>query len=150
MFIVATRQTKLPRCQPPQGRGRIWFRSPPPSPIHCAACARNPERLKWRCTCLLPVKDPGPLEPTQPQHHSPVPGYLFVLPWYPQGPIGGVNQALMNLVRLMEEAGQYRPFVLIPNGSQALLPSPHLRCPVLRSEERRVGKECRSRWSPCH
>src|SRR5436190_19666862 len=21
---------------------------------------------------------------------------------------------------------------------------------VLRSEERRVGKECRSRWSPCH
>src|SRR2546430_10052199 len=22
--------------------------------------------------------------------------------------------------------------------------------PVLRSEERRVGKECRSRWSPCH
>ena len=25
------------------------------------------------------------------------------------------------------------------------------RCPVLtRSEERRVGKECRSRWSPYH
>ena len=23
-------------------------------------------------------------------------------------------------------------------------------CPVLRSEERRVGKECRSRWSPYH
>ena len=22
--------------------------------------------------------------------------------------------------------------------------------PVLRSEERRVGKECRSRWSPYH
>ena len=25
-----------------------------------------------------------------------------------------------------------------------------LRIPVLRSEERRVGKECRSRWSPYH
>ena len=24
------------------------------------------------------------------------------------------------------------------------------RCVVLRSEERRVGKECRSRWSPYH
>src|SRR6266496_6579976 len=25
-----------------------------------------------------------------------------------------------------------------------------LRALPLRSEERRVGKECRSRWSPCH
>ena len=25
-----------------------------------------------------------------------------------------------------------------------------LRCPECRSEERRVGKECRSRWSPYH
>ena len=25
-----------------------------------------------------------------------------------------------------------------------------LRCQVRRSEERRVGKECRSRWSPYH
>ncbi|CAM9942348.1 unnamed protein product, partial [Ectocarpus sp. 12 AP-2014] len=24
------------------------------------------------------------------------------------------------------------------------------RCPDHRSEERRVGKECRSRWSPYH
>ena len=24
------------------------------------------------------------------------------------------------------------------------------KVPVLRSEERRVGKECRSRWSPYH
>ena len=26
----------------------------------------------------------------------------------------------------------------------------HLRKRQIRSEERRVGKECRSRWSPCH
>ena len=25
-----------------------------------------------------------------------------------------------------------------------------LRTPTIRSEERRVGKECRSRWSPYH
>jgi len=27
---------------------------------------------------------------------------------------------------------------------------PDLKDPSLRSEERRVGKECRSRWSPYH
>ena len=27
---------------------------------------------------------------------------------------------------------------------------PHVHCVVPRSEERRVGKECRSRWSPYH
>ena len=28
--------------------------------------------------------------------------------------------------------------------------APEIFCRVLRSEERRVGKECRSRWSPYH
>ena len=31
-----------------------------------------------------------------------------------------------------------------------LVPSSDSPCSVLRSEERRVGKECRSRWSPYH
>ena len=31
-------------------------------------------------------------------------------------------------------------------GRKGLVPS--TRCRVVRSEERRVGKECRSRWSP--
>ena len=26
----------------------------------------------------------------------------------------------------------------------------HFKIPFIRSEERRVGKECRSRWSPYH
>src|ERR1035438_5356188 len=30
------------------------------------------------------------------------------------------------------------------------LGDPHRRFPSVRSEERRVGKECRSRWSPYH
>ena len=29
-------------------------------------------------------------------------------------------------------------------------PGWHLECTAMRSEERRVGKECRSRWSPYH
>src|SRR2546425_12994915 len=37
--------------------------------------------------------------------------------------------------------GEYRQLMLSPRE----LSSPHLR-----SEERRVGKECRSRWSPYH
>ena len=28
--------------------------------------------------------------------------------------------------------------------------SPEVQIALLRSEERRVGKECRSRWSPYH
>ena len=31
-----------------------------------------------------------------------------------------------------------------------LLTAEELKSPVIRSEERRVGKECRSRWSPYH
>src|SRR3990167_695959 len=38
--------------------------------------------------------------------------------------------------------------VLSTTNPSALLPS--LTCNVYRSEERRVGKECRSRWSPDH
>ena len=31
-----------------------------------------------------------------------------------------------------------------------MISSPHLAKTMRRSEERRVGKECRSRWSPYH
>ena len=47
--------------------------------------------------------------------------------------------------RLIEENPIYREMVLIeiePCGAETLR--------VIRSEERRVGKECRSRWSPYH
>src|SRR2546430_4052165 len=40
-----------------------------------------------------------------------------------------------------------------PNPSKALSPAPSPLQPcssIQRSEERRVGKECRSRWSPYH
>src|SRR5256885_5774745 len=39
--------------------------------------------------------------------------------------------------------------LLVAFGSSALLAG-HRNFAILRSEERRVGKECRSRWSPYH
>src|ERR1051326_6208184 len=47
---------------------------------------------------------------------------------------GSVCQAALDWIREGEK--QYRVSAIKP--------------PVLRSEERRVGKECRSRWSPYH
>src|SRR3712207_9313450 len=57
--------------------------------------------------------------------------------------------------------GWYRAFVEEPRGSLTVgaeevavrargVRSERLRRAVSRSEERRVGKECRSRWSPYH
>src|SRR5437016_12940997 len=36
------------------------------------------------------------------------------------------------------------------SGQKFLAASSKFRVPLARSEERRVGKECRSRWSPYH
>src|SRR3989449_5397053 len=41
----------------------------------------------------------------------------------------------------------HRPKTLIDEEKGAALSPPRAKC---RSEERRVGKECRSRWSPYH
>ena len=38
--------------------------------------------------------------------------------------------------------------VIVIHSACDFLPKPLMNC--LRSEERRVGKECRSRWSPYH
>ena len=50
-----------------------------------------------------------------------------------------------------------RPYVLTPTGPANLSDRPlgveamnNVLADLLRSEERRVGKECRSRWSPYH
>src|SRR5438874_3291820 len=39
---------------------------------------------------------------------------------------------------------------LAPSLLQVVNAAPAVRAQALRSEERRVGKECRSRWSPYH
>src|ERR1051326_7004331 len=40
--------------------------------------------------------------------------------------------------------------VAIPGFNPPIIPMTGTSAPVVRSEERRVGKECRSRWSPYH
>ena len=40
--------------------------------------------------------------------------------------------------------------VPVTRAAQPVFPDQPLRVLLLRSEERRVGKECRSRWSPYH
>ena len=54
----------------------------------------------------------------------------------------GLNLSYASLRRFVAEG--FIPHV--PNGSHILVYYPN----VARSEERRVGKECRSRWSPYH
>src|SRR5256886_7356865 len=39
---------------------------------------------------------------------------------------------------------------LVPARPESSRRDPELMCQQVRSEERRVGKECRSRWSPYH
>src|SRR2546426_9922573 len=72
------------------------------------------------------------------------------------GPLEGDEVLVRDLVgvkgHLVDVAGEV--------GRDVLTPCPPLRsgeggrrrteCPRERSEERRVGKECRSRWSPYH
>jgi glycosyltransferase involved in cell wall biosynthesis len=67
--------------------------------------------------------------PTQnpPQRHA-VPGYLFVLGWYPKNKIGGVNHVLLQLIEQMNHDGEYRPFLLVPNEPRN--PPPLPGCPV--------------------
>ena len=57
-------------------------------------------------------------------------------------------------VRFLSEVGggivtgfQGKDFVLVEDADGFDIPMPIREC---RSEERRVGKECRSRWSPYH
>src|ERR1035437_5441822 len=62
-------------------------------------------------------------------------------------------QCVSNLKQLQLGAALYQNDnndYLIPNAPVGA-PTNHEWCPsVTRSEERRVGKECRSRWSPYH
>src|SRR3712207_7599369 len=91
----------------------------------------------WSQTCALPISvRPGPDEVWQ---NPDKPRPTYVLDAYE----GGLPSAsyLGMLADAAEAAGRRRP--PRPRGRS-------LRRRKRRSEERRVGKECRSRWSPYH
>ena len=65
--------------------------------------------------------------------------------------IGAFNVNNMEIVQGITEACQeeHAPVILqVSKGARAY--ANHTYLVKLRSEERRVGKECRSRWSPYH
>ena len=63
----------------------------------------------------------------------------------------GVGGAGCNAINRMIESGmQGVEFIAVNTDAQALIASKADQRVAERSEERRVGKECRSRWSPYH
>ena len=68
---------------------------------------------------------------------------------------------MLQILDISWTSTKYRPICVLPNSksspwytfgnnSMALFKSLTIKSTVARSEERRVGKECRSRWSPYH
>src|ERR1043165_4651298 len=64
----------------------------------------------------------------------------------------GIYSSSDRLSRFLQSLGPYSPavFVLLQILQVVAAPIPGELTGVARSEERRVGKECRSRWSPYH
>ena len=61
------------------------------------------------------------------------------------------SQTIQNFAALKKKFDSYLAQLPLEDESdKQVLPVISLPAPLLRSEERRVGKECRSRWSPYH
>src|ERR1017187_8783844 len=54
------------------------------------------------------------------------------------------------IVTVEPGAAGFEQLLMVPSALTASGCKPAKICPLHRSEERRVGKECRSRWSPYH
>src|SRR5439155_8324681 len=63
------------------------------------------------------------------------------------GHVTGVQTCALPISSTVPDVGAARPAI---NRSAVDLPQPDGPSSEMRSEERRVGKECRSRWSPYH
>src|SRR5579862_2318721 len=64
---------------------------------------------------------------------------------------GSLRFAGEDITRLATHERVHRGLVLVPEGRQAFVKFTVVENLLMgRSEERRVGKECRSRWSPYH
>ena len=69
------------------------------------------------------------------------------------GMVGHSNLGLADAFRKQEEQGTLRYFGIRHEGAASFAASAYGKLtgkPAARSEERRVGKACRSRWSPYH
>src|SRR2546425_9661053 len=68
--------------------------------------------------------------------------------------VTGVQTCALPICEVADKAGALRPAAVVLNindeGLDAFKALEALKSDVRRSEERRVGKECRSRWSPYH
>lgn len=63
--------------------------------------------------------------------HGPVEaaeGRLFVVPWFPDSEIGGVNQAVLGLIRAIERRGGVRPSLLVSGMSRLPDSARHFPC----------------------
>src|ERR1035438_708438 len=145
---------------------------PPRSPVFtCVVIARCLSRrcsltTPRRCSALsLAVKNLHRLLP-----HPIIPRLLRNAPMLPQ-PLDITPSVTLSIVAEVARRIEFRFLVPSPDELQKIserrehfsISRPRLDCPLdginrvvvcvgqpLRSEERRVGKECRSRWSPYH
>ena len=65
------------------------------------------------------------------------------------------RKVFTEVARMAYEGGDYHriqklPYKILPGDVGKYRDSIFLERAIVRSEERRVGKECRSRWSPYH
>ena len=73
----------------------------------------------------------------------------LLLPWYANGTLDAEDSVRVEQA-LAEDDALAREFDLILEDQAAMIDVVSEEEVPSRSEERRVGKECRSRWSPYH
>jgi len=86
--------------------------------------------------------DPSRFEVLIPSDGSVISGYTTIINKWAKHP----NAAKLAREYILSDAGQ----INLAKGNARPIRAEHLTLPADRSEERRVGKECRSRWSPYH
>lgn len=59
-----------------------------------------------------------------------IPGYLLTLTWFPESGVGGVNQAIFNLARVMIREGHWQPYLLVTSQVEIPAAHPQLVCPA--------------------